>query len=131
VTLMRFNKAKCRVLHMGQGNPQNQYRQGNGGTESSPAKKDLGVLVDEKLNMSRPCVLTAQKPSHILGCIKSSASSRSREVILPIYSALVRPHMESCIQLWSPQLKKDRELLERVQRRATKIIRRLEHLSYE
>ncbi|GAB0203622.1 hypothetical protein GRJ2_002827800 [Grus japonensis] len=100
--LMKFNKAMCKVLHMGQSNPKHNYRLGGEWIESSPEEKNLGVMVDEMLETSQKCVLAAQKASHILGCIKNSTASRSREVILPLYSSLVTPHLKYCVQLWGP-----------------------------
>ncbi|KAM9593774.1 uncharacterized protein ACIBXB_004867 [Morphnus guianensis] len=129
--LMKFNKAKCKVLHTGRGNSKHKYRLGREWIESSPEEKDLTVLVDEKLNMTQPCAPAAQKANRILGCIKRRVTSRSREVILSLCSTLMRPHLEYCVQLWGPQHKKGMDLLEWVQRRATKMIRGLEHLSYE
>ncbi|KAJ7406980.1 hypothetical protein BTVI_64382 [Pitangus sulphuratus] len=112
-----FNKSKCKVLNLGQDNPWYQYRLRDEGIDNC-AEEDLDILV-------------ACRPECILCCIKSSRTSRLKEVSLSLYSTLLRPHLEYCTQFWSAQHRKDMDLLEQVQSRATKMITGLEYLSCE
>ncbi|KAK4828075.1 hypothetical protein QYF61_023135 [Mycteria americana] len=110
---IKFNESKYRILHLGSGNPGYMYKLGD---ESSPGERDLR------------CYLRA---NHVLGCIKHSIASWTREVIVPLYTALVWPHLEYCVQFWAPQYKKAIKLLECVHRRATKMMKGLEGKTYE
>ena len=108
-----------------------QYRLGADLLKMSSAEKDLCVLVDNRLAMSQQNVPVDNKIKGVPGCIKKSTTSRSREVILPLYFALVWPYLRYCAQFWALHFNKDRELLEKVQQRITKTIRGLEHLPYD
>ncbi|CAM4523556.1 unnamed protein product [Lepidochelys kempii] len=128
---MKFNSEKCKVMHLGINNKNFSYKLGANHLEATEEEKDLGVLVDHRMTKSRQCDMAMKKANAVLGCIKQSISSRDKEVLVPLYKALVRPHLEYCVQFWSPMFKKDEFKLEQVQRRTTRMIRGMENLSYE
>ncbi|KAK4816551.1 hypothetical protein QYF61_017752 [Mycteria americana] len=127
----KFNKSKCWIFHLGCGNPGYMYKPGDERLESSPTGSSLGVWVDGKASMSQQCALAAKRASRVLGCITHGIAGRSREVTVPRYTALGRPHLECCVQFWVPQCKKDIKLSECVQRRATNVVQGLEGKTYQ
>ncbi|KAF7248244.1 LINE-1 retrotransposable element ORF2 protein [Varanus komodoensis] len=128
---MAFNVDKCKVLHLGHRNRCHKYRLGDKWLESSTCERDLGVLVDCRLNMSQQCDAVVKRANATLGCIARSVPFKSREVLLPLYTTLVRPQLEYRVQFWAPHYRKDIARLESVQRRATRLVAGLQGMPYE
>ncbi|CAM4653200.1 unnamed protein product [Caretta caretta] len=126
---MKRNSEKCKVMHLGINNKNFCYKLGMHHLEVTEEEKDLGVLVDHRITMSCQCDMAVKKANAGLGCIRRGISSRDKEVLVLLYKALVRPHLEYCVQFWSLMFKKDEFKLEQVQRRATRMSRGMENLS--
>ncbi|CAM4548729.1 unnamed protein product [Lepidochelys olivacea] len=119
---MKFNSEKCKFMHLGINNKNFSYKLGTHQLEVTEEEKDLGVLIDHRMTMSRQRDVAAEKANTVLGCIRQGITSREKEVLVPLYKALVRPHLQYCVQFWSPMFKKDEFKREQVQRRATRMI---------
>jgi len=100
---MKLNKSKCHILHLGQGNTGYTYKLGDERLQNSPTERDMGGWVNGKLNMRQQCALAARRANCVLGCIKYTIARWSREVTVPLCTALVWPHLEYCVQFWVPQ----------------------------
>ena len=128
---MLFNVDKCTVMHMGKKNRKFRYEMNGIQLKEITEERDLGVLVHASATTSMQCAKAASKGNQVLGMIRRTMVSRDKDVILKLYKSLVRPHLEYCVQVWSPSLKRDIKIIEKVQRRATKMIKGMHCLSYD
>ena len=128
---MLFNFGKCKCLHTGHRNLNVNYKMGDTVLGTTVKEKDLGVTISADMKVSEQCGIAASKGNQILGLIRRNITYKGKKLIIPLYKAIVRPHLEYCIQAWRPYRKKDIDTLERIQRRATKMIPELRDLSYE
>jgi hypothetical protein len=132
--LLRFHVGKCKAMHIGHKNPNHVYTMDQEGVainlETIEKEKDLGVWTSNTLKPSQQCVLAAAKATSVLRSVKNSFTCFNKNAFSNIYKTYVRPHLEYCEQAWSPYYKKDIQHLERVQRRATKMVRGLGQKPY-
>ena len=127
---MSFNSEKCKIMHIGTNNQKWDMSLQGKTLGEVKVEKYLGILICNDFKVAAQCAAAAKKGYQILGMMNRSFSCKSKDVLLPLYKSLVRPYLDYCIQAWRPHLKKDVELLERVQRRGTKMIRECRELSY-
>ena len=125
---MLLNFGKCKCIHIGHGNMDEEYKMGDVVLGRTTQEKDLGVIFSADMKFSEQCGIAASKGNQILGLIRRTITYK---LIVPLYKAKVRPHLEYCIQAWRPYHKKDIDKLERIQQRATKMIPELRDLSCE
>ena len=128
---MMFNVSKCKVMHIGKKNIQNHYVMNNHKLDKVQEERDLGIMITQDLKVTQQCQLAYNKASRILGLINRTVENKCSDIMIRLYKSLVRPILEYCIPAWSPQYIKDKKLLERIQRRFTKMIPAIQSLSYE
>jgi ribonucleases P/MRP protein subunit RPP40 len=128
---MGFNVDKCKIMHLGSKNRQVVYNMGGRDLNVVNEEKDLGVVVCSNFKVANQCATAARKGYQTLGLISRTFISKKKGIISMLYKSLVRPHLDYCIQAWRPHLQKDINVLERVQRRATRMVEECKGLDYE
>lgn len=128
---MSFNVKKCKVIHVGPGNPCHGYTMNGNLLDASSEEKDVGVLITDTLKQSRQCEKAAQTANRVLSQICRSFQYRNRHTFVRLYKQHVRPHLEFATPAWNPWLATDKETLERVQKRAVRMVSGLQNRTYE
>jgi len=128
---MLFNVDKCKIMHIGYNNNKARYEMNGKYLEEVTEERDLGVIMQNDLKCSSQCIKAVNTANRVLGMIKRTFSVRDKDIILQLYKSLVRPHLEYSVQAWRPHFQKDIDLIEGVQRRATKLITSVKDKTYE
>ena len=111
---MLFNFGKCKCIHIGHGNMDEEYKMGDAILGRTTQEKDLGVTFTADLKVSEQCGIAASKGNKILGLIRRTIMYKEEQLVVPLYKAIVKPHLEYCFQAWRPYGKKDINKLERI-----------------
>ena len=128
--LLPFNSSKCRTLHLGSDNNKQRYTLAGLNIEQTTEERDLGVVIDENLKFRRQAAIAVSKANRVLGTIRRSFATLDKLIFPILYKTLVRPLLEYGNAVWGPHNKEDQRLIERVQRRATKLVEELRSLPY-
>ena len=128
---MKFNVDKCKVLHLGRSNRKYVCKMGCVGLRATPVENDLGVFVDDALSFHDHVSHAVNKASRLLGLIRTTFSCIDEDTLPQLFTTLVRPHLEYGNIIWHPRHRIDKLQIEKIQRRATKLIPHLKHLPYE
>ena len=128
---MLFNAGKCHLLHLGRGNARHMYTMEGRVLEAVEFEKDVGVVVHQSLKPSMQCAKAAARANGILGQLSRAVCYRDKATFLKLYKVYVRPHLEYAVVSWSPWLQQDKEVLEKVQRRAVGMVTNLQRGTYE
>ena len=128
---MPFNVAKTKVLHLGRKNGKHNYSLMGTVLNVTKEEKDLGVTFNESFSPSINCIKVSKASNIVIGLIKRNINNRSKEGMLILYKTLVRPLLDYCVQVWKPYLRKDINVLEKIQKRYTKMIDGCKKLNYE
>ena len=132
--LLRFNSDKCKVLHIGSKNPRHEYDISNDDgickLETTNNEKDLGVYIDENLNFDFHITTTVKKARSMAGMLQRHITYKTKDIMVPLFKALVRPVLEYAVSAWCPYMKKDIKRIENVQQQFTKRIKGLRELTY-
>lgn len=122
-------------MHIGKNNPQNQYYMGDTLLPDVESEKDLGVLFSKSLEWSDQIMSCIKKANTCVAWVTRTLISRDSDVMLKIYKSMIRPHLEYCVQLWSPLPGHGNwgliHALENIQRKYTRLIDGIGLLSYE